>query len=138
MPVPKQAAHRQSPMTGRSRSARLALERLARYAYEEEYLGTDGLSNIRDHVPEAWDHLEKDVDVWEPKEKVTLYLDKSVAKFFRAMGTGYQGRINRVLMAYAQMKIADLNLSDRAFEEYRAKRRDALLREKQGRTDYDL
>ena len=50
--------------------------------------------------------LEVDVDVEEPREKVTLYLDRSVARFYRGMGHGYQARINRLLRTWAQMKIA--------------------------------
>ena len=42
----------------------------------------------------------------EPKEKITLYLDRSVVRLFRAMDRGYQGRINRLLSTWAQMKIA--------------------------------
>ncbi len=68
---------------------------------------------LTDEVPEAWHTLEMDVDVEEPKEKVTLYLDRSVAKFYRAMGKGYHGRINRLLATWAQMKIAeDLQVED--------------------------
>jgi len=37
-----------------------------------------------------------------------LYLDATVAKFFRAMGRGYQDRINRLLRVYAQAKIAEV------------------------------
>lgn len=62
---------------------------------------------LREAVPEAWHTLEHDLDVREPKEKVTLYLDRSVAKFYRAMGLGYQARINRLLATWAQMKIAE-------------------------------
>jgi len=62
---------------------------------------------LREAVPEAWHTLEQDLDVAEPKEKVTLYLDRSVAKFYRAMGQGYQARINRLLATWAQMKIAE-------------------------------
>jgi uncharacterized protein (DUF4415 family) len=36
-----------------------------------------------------------------PKEKVSLYVDKRVLKFFRATGKGWQGRMNLVLQAYA-------------------------------------
>ena len=57
-------------------------------------------------VPEAWHTLEADLDVEEPKEKVTLYLDRSVARFYRARGKGYHARINRLLATWAQMKIA--------------------------------
>jgi len=61
---------------------------------------------LREEVPDAWHTLECDLDVWEKKQKVTLYLETSVAKFYRAMGPGYQARINRLLATYAQMKIA--------------------------------
>lgn len=62
---------------------------------------------IREAVPDAWHRLEQDCVVQERKEKVTLYLDQSVARFYRAMGKGYQGRINTLLATWAQMKIAD-------------------------------
>lgn len=61
---------------------------------------------LREQVPEAWHTLEADLDVWEPKEKMTLYVETSVARFYRAMGHGYQARINRILATWAQMKIA--------------------------------
>lgn len=69
---------------------------------------TELLEETRRQVPDAWHMIEMDVDVEEPKEKVTLYLDRSVAQLFRGMGRGYQGRINRILATWAQMKIADL------------------------------
>ncbi|QIE45562.1 BrnA antitoxin family protein [Pseudohalocynthiibacter aestuariivivens] len=61
---------------------------------------------IETEIPDAWHTLEADVDVTEPKEKVTLYLDRSVARYYRAMGQGYQARINRLLATWAQMHIA--------------------------------
>ena len=64
------------------------------------------VSTIADEVPEAWHTLEMDLDVCEPKEKVTLYLDRSGARFYRAMGQGYQARINRLLATWVQMHIA--------------------------------
>lgn len=64
-------------------------------------------ASLRDDIPEAWHTLEQDLDVEEPKVKVTLYLDRSVAKFYRAMGRGYHARINRLLATWAQMKIAE-------------------------------
>ncbi|MEL7025634.1 MAG: BrnA antitoxin family protein [Pseudomonadota bacterium] len=60
----------------------------------------------RQVIPEAWATLEDDIDCEEPKVKVTLRMDASVAKFYRAMGRGYQARMNRVLATYAQMQIA--------------------------------
>lgn len=71
---------------------------------------------IREAVPDAWHRLELDVEVQEPKEKVTLYLDQSVARFYRAMGKGYHARINRLLATWAQMKIAEELQIDAALE----------------------
>lgn len=56
-------------------------------------------------VPQAWDTLERDIDVEEKKTKLTLRLDDSVAKFYRAMGAGYQARINRILATFAALCI---------------------------------
>ena len=68
-------------------------------------------------VPEAWDTLEQDIDVDEPKEKITIYLDASVAKFYKAMGRGYQARVNRVLATFAQMRIAQVKRLEEMMEE---------------------
>ena len=38
---------------------------------------------------------------------MTLYLDRSVAKAFKAMGQGYQARINRILETWLQMRMAE-------------------------------
>lgn len=65
------------------------------------------LETARKEVPEAWHTLEIDVETTGPKEKVTLYLDRAVARMFRAMGKGYQGRINRILETWMQMKMAE-------------------------------
>ena len=67
---------------------------------ESEFIDT-----IRRNVPDAWHTLEMDLDVAEPTQKVTLYLDRSVVKAFRAMGRGYHARINRLLQTYLQMRI---------------------------------
>ncbi len=60
---------------------------------------------ISDELPEEWHSLLHDVEVTEKKQKLTLYLDRSVAKFFRDMGVGYQARINAVLSTFARMHI---------------------------------
>lgn len=91
------------------KTKRLAEERYRALMFHHIHRDDDGLARlIRDHVPEAWHVLEMDLDVEEPKDKVTLYLDRSVAKTFRAMGAGYQARINRILATWMQMKIAEL------------------------------
>ena len=59
---------------------------------------------VREEVPDAWHMIEADIDCHAPKQKVTLYLDARVAKAFKAMGQGYQARINRILATYLEMK----------------------------------
>lgn len=73
--------------------------------------------HVQAQVPEAWDTLEQDVDVAEPKMRVTLLLDASVAKFYRAMGKGYQARMNRVLATFAQMRIAQVRRLETMMDE---------------------
>ncbi|MAO28061.1 BrnA antitoxin family protein [Roseovarius sp.] len=116
---PKARAPRVAPRQGRlTKSERLARDGLMRSLIE---LQGDGWLDrvLREEIPEAWHTLEADVDVREPKEKVTLYLDRSVARFYRQMGRGYHARINRLLATWAQMKIAgevqlDAHLARRA------------------------
>lgn len=92
------------PKTKRLAEARfyqlLYLQNLA--SYEDVFLET-----ARKEIPEAWHTLEMDVEAEGPKEKVTLYLDRAVARMFRHMGKGYQARINRILETWLQMKIAE-------------------------------
>lgn len=69
---------------------------------------------VREIAPDAWHTIGFDIDVEEPKEKVTLYLDKSVVKLFKAMGKGYHRRINRILATYVHMQIGGyLNLEEK-------------------------
>ena len=96
----------------KTKTERLAMDRLL---MQLEHLKLEGeMLDYRIHslVPEAWDTLERDVDVTEKKRKVTLYLDESVVKFFRAMGVGYQARINRILATFAQMRIAQVRRAE--------------------------
>jgi uncharacterized protein (DUF4415 family) len=89
-----------------TKTERIARNKLIRHLSEARGdMLDDALEGM---VPDAWHTLEADLDVEEPKVKVTLYLDTSVAKMFRAMGTGYHARINRVLATWLQLKIAGL------------------------------
>lgn len=90
-----------------SRTARLARKRLERLL---DGAGSDVAlwRKVQARVPEAWATLEDDIDCAEPKVKISLRVDTSVARLFRAMGKGYQERINRVLATYAQMKIGEV------------------------------
>lgn len=51
-------------------------------------------------IPPEWRSVERDVPVRPRKTKVTAAFDAEVVKFFRAMGLGYQARMNQVLRAY--------------------------------------
>jgi uncharacterized protein (DUF4415 family) len=62
---------------------------------------------LSEEIPEEWHMIMHDIPAYEKKEKLTLYLDKSVAKFFKAMGNGYQARINRILATWARMVILE-------------------------------
>ncbi|MCB1310447.1 MAG: BrnA antitoxin family protein [Sedimentitalea sp.] len=85
------------------------------------------MREVRAEVPDAWHAIVEDIDCHEPKEKVTLYLDRSVARAFKAMGQGYQARINRILLTWIQMKAARMMEADA----YLAKREAAALAREQ-------
>ena len=106
-----------------TRAARMARARLDRLL---EGGGSDIAiwRKVQERVPEAWATLEQDIDCEEVKMKVTLRLDTSVVKFYRAMGKGYQARMNRILGTYAQMRIGEVERERRFQDEA-----DVLLRE---------
>jgi len=104
----------QRPASG-PRTRQLALGRLR--AALRAHMDEDAVvTELEDAIPDAWATLEADVPCAAPKVKVTLYLDATVAKFFRAMGRGYQDRINRLLRVYAQAKIAEVRWFDEAWD----------------------
>lgn len=90
-----------------TRTQRLAKARLLRNLQRFEDESSLDFA-IKAQVPQAWQTLEEDIEVAEPKIKITLLLDASVAKYFRALGQGYQARINRILGTYAQLKISEV------------------------------
>jgi len=109
-----------------SKTERAARRRLIYHLWlaSEDRLPWD---ELRAEVPDAWHMIEADIECHEPKEKVTLYLDKSVAKMFRAMGHGYQARINRILDSWLQLKIAAMLDTEAALAR---RQRDLLEQEK--------
>ena len=100
-----------------TKSERIARERLIYHLWRSDLDLTLDEEVVRAQVPDAWHTLEADLDCEEPKEKVTLYLDRSVARVFRAMGKGYQGRINRILGTWVQLRAAGLMKTERKLEE---------------------
>ena len=104
-----------------TKTQRLAQHRLRRLLLD---LDTDAIPwEVEKNIPEAWATLEDDIDVEEKKVKITLRLDESVVTFFRAMGVGYQARMNRVLVTYAQMQIAEVRWYETAIQEEMRKTR---------------
>lgn len=105
---PYRGAHRGRGFT---KTQAMHLERLMLNA---QHLESEDLSDydIQHLIPVAWDTLERDVDVEEKKVKITLRLDESVAKFYRAMGTGYQARMNRILATFAQMRMGQVMMEN--------------------------
>lgn len=103
---PHRGAHRGKGFT---KTQAMHLERLMLNA---QHLEDEDLSDydIQHLIPVAWDTLERDVDVEENKVKITLRLDDSVAKFYRAMGNGYQARMNRILATFAQMRMGQVTM----------------------------
>ena len=92
-----------------TKSTRIAREKAYYTLSVEGPLFGDFLEEeVRAKVPRAWHTIERDIDVEEPKEKVTLYLDRSVAKCSRAMGKGWQGRVNWLLRTWLHMKTGEL------------------------------
>ncbi|PRY79542.1 BrnA antitoxin of type II toxin-antitoxin system [Yoonia maritima] len=60
-------------------------------------------------LPPRWDEIWKDDDRRDPKrQRVTMRLDADVVKFFKAMGEGYQPRINRVLRMFMHYRLAGI------------------------------
>ncbi|MFK7879795.1 BrnA antitoxin family protein [Roseobacter sp.] len=51
-------------------------------------------------LPDYWTGLDWEAAVERHKTRVTLRLDTDMVRWFRALGPGYQARINRVLRIY--------------------------------------
>jgi uncharacterized protein (DUF4415 family) len=99
--------------TKTQRDALDELQRVVWWLDRQEHLDT----YIRTQVPDAWHRLCFDHETFEKKEKVTLYLDRSVARAFRAMGLGYQARINALLRSWLAMKAAGFIETEKAIWE---------------------
>lgn len=67
-----------------------------------EFLSPEG-------IPEAWSEIWEDRDRRDAKRtRVTVSLDADVVRFFKAMGPGYQPRMNRVLRAFMELRLCGL------------------------------
>jgi len=57
-------------------------------------------------VPPAWHAMDLFAPVAPPKQPLTLKLDADMVAWFRALGRGYQCRMNAILRAYMDAVIA--------------------------------
>ena len=55
---------------------------------------------LKEGLPSDWSGLDYWNRVEKPKTRVTIRLDADMVKWFRALGPGYQSRINLVLRIY--------------------------------------
>ena len=55
---------------------------------------------LAESLPEEWNGLDYWAPVAHPSTRVTLRLDTDMVKWFRALGPGYQKRINLILRIY--------------------------------------
>ena len=60
-------------------------------------------------LPKEWHEVWQDKDRRDvARVRVTARLDADVVKFFKAMGEGYQHRMNRVLRAYMHLRLGKI------------------------------
>ena len=60
-------------------------------------------------LPAEWNTIWREIDRRSDKKTpVTMRLDADVVRFFKAMGAGYQPRINRVLRMYMHYRLAGI------------------------------
>jgi uncharacterized protein (DUF4415 family) len=57
-------------------------------------------------IPDDWHEVEKRVPVRPKKSKITAAFDDDMLRWYRAMGHGYQGRMNAILRTFMLATIA--------------------------------
>lgn len=105
------------PMTKREKLAQNRMA-LLMHRMDMEADPSRWLTEFRRRFPAEWRTLEDDVWSDPPKEKVTLYLDRAVAKAFKSMGRGWQARVNRVLETWLQAQILGWLEDERAVDAF--------------------
>ncbi|MEM1275214.1 MAG: BrnA antitoxin family protein [Pseudomonadota bacterium] len=60
----------------------------------------------QEFIPNAWYRMDKIAPCTEPKQQITLRLDRDMVKFYRTLGRGYQGRMNAILRTYMLARIS--------------------------------
>ncbi|MEM8788597.1 MAG: BrnA antitoxin family protein [Pseudomonadota bacterium] len=57
-------------------------------------------------LPRDWQKMDSLAPTVPEKTKVTLRIDAATVRFFKAMGTGWHDRMNRVLQTYMQARLS--------------------------------
>ncbi|WP_316015902.1 BrnA antitoxin family protein [Roseobacter sp. HKCCA0434] len=66
---------------------------------------TRAMLTKRELIPEAWHEIEAEHPCHN-RVKLTIRVDADVAKFYRAMGTGYGARMNAILRTWMMARKA--------------------------------
>ncbi len=63
-------------------------------------------TRIRYRLPLDWDGIERAVPTRPKKTRITAAFDADVVRFYRAMGHGYQARMNAVLRTFMLARLS--------------------------------
>ena len=69
-------------------------------------------------IPDEWHEIAQN-RAPQPKERITMAVDRDVLKFFRSMGAGYQPRLNEVLRSYMHARLAGVIRGAETIEHHR-------------------
>lgn len=94
---------------------------------EHVYYVNEALQRLEYDLHTHLNHLQRIPPMWEvihnepsyEKTRITMRVDKDILKFFRSLGPGYQPRINDVLRAFMNCKLAGLIDGEDTLTEYR-------------------
>jgi uncharacterized protein (DUF4415 family) len=73
---------------------------------EEQEIAFELFKRSRSLVPPGWHSVESRAEIKPKKTKLTVTLDADMVAWFRALGRGYQPRMNAVLRAYMHAVIS--------------------------------
>ncbi len=73
---------------------------------EEQEIAFELFKRSRSLVPPGWHSVERRAEIKPKKTKLTVTLDADMVAWFRALGRGYQPRMNAVLRAYMHAVIS--------------------------------
>ena len=73
---------------------------------EEQEADFERFKRSRSLVPPGWHSVERRAEIKPRKTKLNLALDAGMVAWFRALGRGYQPRMNAVLRAYMHAVIS--------------------------------